>query len=138
VYYFFEASEKNTIFVKKKEFMSRKKKPTPTIEEELEKSVYINPLSDFGFKKLFQNKELLISFLNAIIGTNIRDIEYVPNEGLGAHPRERKMIFDIHCETKNGKRFIVEMQLGEQTYFRDRALFYASHAIRKQAPRKRY
>ena len=47
-------------------------------------------------------------------------------------------VFDILCTTQADEHFIVEMQLGEQTYFRDRALFYASHAIRKQAPRKSY
>jgi predicted transposase/invertase (TIGR01784 family) len=30
------------------------------------------------------------------------------------------------------------MQLGKQTFFQDRALFYASHIIRKQAPRTKY
>jgi predicted transposase/invertase (TIGR01784 family) len=116
--------------------MAQKKKYTP-IDEVLEQSVYINPLTDFGFKKLFQKKELMISFLNDIIRADIKDIEYEPTEGLGAYPRERKAIFDILCTTKEGERFIVEMQLGEQTWFRDRALFYASHAIRKQAPRKK-
>jgi len=117
--------------------MSQKKKHA-SIDEELERSVYINPLTDFGFKKLFRKKELMVPFLNDIIGTNIKDIQYEQNEGLGAYPRERKAVFDILCTTQAGEHFIVEMQLGEQTYFRDRALFYASHAIRKQAPRKKY
>ena len=33
-------------------------------------SVYINPLTDFGFKRLFYNKELLIPFLNDVVGTD--------------------------------------------------------------------
>jgi hypothetical protein len=32
-------------------------------EEKIIDSVYIDPLTDFGFKKLFLNKELLITFL---------------------------------------------------------------------------
>jgi hypothetical protein len=43
--------------------MAQKKKYIP-IDEELEHSVYINPLTDFGFKKLFQKRELMISFEN--------------------------------------------------------------------------
>ena len=117
--------------------MAQAKKHIP-IDEELEQSVYINPLTDFGFKKLFQKKELMISFLNDIVRADIQDIQYESTEGLGAYPRERKAIFDILCTTQDGEHFIVEMQLGEQAYFRDRALFYASHAIRKQAPRKKY
>ena len=105
--------------------------------EKIRQSVYINPLTDFGFKKLFVKKELMIAFLNDIVGKKIKDIQYEPTEGLGAHPRERKAIFDILCTTHDGEHIIVEMQLGEQTYFRDRILFYASHAIRKQAPRKK-
>ena len=42
---------------------------------------YINPYTDFGFKKLFgteMNKELLISFLNSLFEGHeeIRDITY--------------------------------------------------------------
>jgi predicted transposase/invertase (TIGR01784 family) len=116
--------------------MAQKKKDVP-VDRELEQSVYINPLTDFGFKKLFQKKELMIHFLNDVVRADIKEIQYEPTEGLGAYPRERKVVFDILCTTNDGEHFIVEMQLGEQTWFRDRALFYASHAIRKQAPRKK-
>jgi predicted transposase/invertase (TIGR01784 family) len=125
--------------------MAKKHKNT-SIDDELEQSIYINPLTDFGFKKLFQKKELMIPFLNDVVRADITDIQYEPTEGLGSYPRERKAIFDILCKTVEGEQFIVEMQLGEQTWFRDRALFYvviersrnASHAIRRQAPRKKY
>ena len=45
--------------------------------------VYIHPLTDFGFKKLFLNGELLISFLNDVAGTDIKEVTYLPTEGLG-------------------------------------------------------
>ena len=38
---------------------------------------YINPLTDFGFKRIFGsefNKELLISFLNAILDGEVDDL----------------------------------------------------------------
>jgi predicted transposase/invertase (TIGR01784 family) len=98
-------------------------------------AVYINPLTDFGFKRLFLNKELLIAFLNDIVGTEIKDVQYQPTEGLGYVKEERITVFDLLCTTAGGEYFIVEMQLRKQTYFQDRALFYASQAIRKQAPR---
>ena len=116
--------------------MSQQKKNT-SIDKELEQSVFINPLTDFGFKKLFLNKELMIPFLNDIVRADIKDIQYEPTEGYGFWPQERKAIFDIMCTTVDGDNFIVEMQLGNQSWFCDRALFYASHAIRKQAPRKK-
>ena len=107
-------------------------------EDEIIQSVYINPLTDFGFKKLFMNNDLLIAFLNDVIGTNIKNIKYQTTEGLGEYKDERTIIFDILCTTETDEYFIVEMQLGRQTYFRDRILFYASHAIRKQAPKRKY
>ena len=54
------------------------------------KERYINPYTDFGFKKLFgteMNKELLISFLNALINDTrgeLEDVEYLNGENLGA------------------------------------------------------
>jgi predicted transposase/invertase (TIGR01784 family) len=113
------------------------KRKTKT-EDEIIDSVYINPLTDFGFKRLFLNRELLIAFLNDVAGTDIKDIQYQPTEGLGEYRDERTVIFDLLCTTGRDEYIIVEMQLGQQTFFRDRVVFYASHVIRKQAPRKKY
>ena len=113
-------------------------KPKAKPGEEVIQSVYINPLTDFGFKRIFLNRELLIAFLNDVVGTDIKDVQYLPTEGLGNFIEERTAIFDLLCTTEKGEYFIVEMQLGKQTYFRDRILFYASHVIRKQAPRRKY
>jgi hypothetical protein len=46
---------------------------------------YINPLTDFGFKKLFGeevNKDLLIDFLNTLLPEKhtIKDLKYQQNE----------------------------------------------------------
>ena len=46
------------------------------------KERYINPFTDFGFKKLFAtelNKDLLIDFLNQILGDrqSIKDLTYL-------------------------------------------------------------
>jgi predicted transposase/invertase (TIGR01784 family) len=106
-------------------------------EDDIFRSVYINPLTDFGFKKIFLNRELLIAFLNDVVGTDIKEVTYLPTEGLGEYKEERAANFDLLCTNEKGEFFIVEMQLGHQTHFRDRILFYASHAIRKQAPRKK-
>jgi predicted transposase/invertase (TIGR01784 family) len=99
---------------------------------------YINPYTDFGFKKLFGsevNKELLIDFLNELIKEKgkITDVRYLQSEQLGALALDRKAIFDIYCETDSGEKFIVEMQKAKQNYFKDRSLFYATFPIRDQA-----
>ncbi|MDL2322648.1 Rpn family recombination-promoting nuclease/putative transposase, partial [Bacteroidales bacterium OttesenSCG-928-A17] len=102
------------------------------------KETYLNPLTDFGFKKLFfneLNKELLIDFLNEIIQERgrITDIQYLPTEQLGDNEENRNAIFDIFCTNEKGEYFIVELQKAKQPHFRDRSLFYSSFPIRDQA-----
>ena len=100
---------------------------------------YINPYTDFGFKKLFgteMNKDLLISFLNALFNgkkQEITDVQYLNAEHLGEGYGDRRAVFDVYCMTSDGSRFIVEMQKAEQEYFKDRSIYYSTFAIREQA-----
>lgn len=98
---------------------------------------YLNPFTDFGFKKLFgneQNKELLISFLNQILPDNqISVINYLHTEHLGQTDLDRKVIYDLYCENERGEKFIVELQKAKQSFFKDRTLFYATFPIQEQA-----
>ena len=92
---------------------------------------YLNPYTDFGFKKLFGtevNKDLLISFINSLLHgrEKIKDLTYLNAEHLGVGEADRKAIFDVYCENEQGEKFLVEMQRGEQQYFKD---------IREQAHR---
>ncbi|MEN0048758.1 MAG: Rpn family recombination-promoting nuclease/putative transposase [Bacteroidota bacterium] len=104
-----------------------------------EEDRYINPLTDFGFKKLFgtePNKDLLIDFLNEILPSRkIKDLSYSTNEHFGKYEIDRKAVFDIYCIGKNEERFIVEMQKAKQNYFKDRSVFYSSFPIQEQAKR---
>ena len=101
---------------------------------------YINPYTDFGFKKLFGtelNKDLLISFLNALFHDKpeITDLTYMNTEHLGEGIVDRKAVFDVYCQLADGSRIIVEMQKAEQQYFKDRSIYYSTYPIREQAPR---
>lgn len=83
---------------------------------------YVNPYTDFGFKLLFgtdMNKELLISFLNALLfkEETIKDVTYLNSEQLGTQELDRKAVFDVYCENEKGEKFLVEMQKGEQQFF---------------------
>lgn len=104
-------------------------------------SRYINPFTDFGFKKLFgsePNKDLLIDFLNEVAlptERKIINLQYKPTEHLPKTELERKAIFDLYCVGSNNERFIVEMQKAEQDYFKDRSVYYASFPIQEQAQR---
>ena len=104
---------------------------------------YINPYTDFGFKKLFGtelNKDLLISFLNALFKDKleITDLTYLNSEHLGEGIVDRKAVFDVYCQLADGSRIIVEMQKAEQEYFKDRSIYYSTYPIREQAPQGKW
>lgn len=105
------------------------------------KEKYINPFTDFGFKKLFgtePNKDLLIDFLNQVVLPNrhkIQSLTYTKSEQLGNLEADRKAIFDLYCTGTNGERFIVEIQKAKQNYFKDRSVFYSTFPIQEQATR---
>ena len=101
------------------------------------KDRYVNPYTDFGFKKLFGteiNKDLLISFINSLLHGKevVKDLTYLNTEHLGTGEADRKAVFDVYCENENGEKILVEMQRGVQEYFKDRSLYYATFPIREQ------
>ncbi len=109
------------------------------MSEFLEK--YINPFTDFGFKKLFGeelNKDLLLDFLNELLKEEqgqIKEITYLKTEHLGLTELDRKAIFDLYCENERGEKFIVELQKTKQNFFKDRTVYYSTFPIREQAKR---
>lgn len=102
---------------------------------------YINPFTDYGFKRLFgeePNKELLLDFLNELLREEqgqITALTYLKNEHLGAAENDRLAIFDIYCENERGEKFIVELQKTRQNFFKDRTVYYATFPIQEQAKR---
>lgn len=104
---------------------------------------YINPYTDFGFKLLFgtaMNKELLISFLNALLfkEETVKDVTYLNAEHLDTQEYDRRAVFDVYCENETGEKFLVEMQRGEQQFFKDRSVYYATFPIREQSQRGKW
>lgn len=102
------------------------------------KAKYINPFTDFGFKKIFgeeASKPLLIDFLNALLPyqNKIVDLSFKNTEQLGQSEADRKAIYDIYCENESGEKFIVELQKAKQNYFKERTIYYSTFPIREQA-----
>ncbi|WP_072620915.1 Rpn family recombination-promoting nuclease/putative transposase [Spirulina major] len=99
---------------------------------------YINPFTDYGFKKLFgeePNKDLLLDFLNELLREEqgeIVSLNYIKNEQLGDTSLDRKAIFDLYCENERGEKFIVELQKTKQNFFKDRTVYYSTFPIREQ------
>jgi len=102
------------------------------------KAKYINPFTDFGFKKIFgeeASKPLLLDFLNALLPqeNNIVDLTLKNTEQLGFIETDRKVVYDIYCENERGEKFIVELQKAKQNYFKERTIYYSTFPIREQA-----
>ena len=83
---------------------------TSTIDDKL-LGTFINPFTDFGFKKIFgseESKPLLMSFLNDLLPLEepIVNLEFKNIEKLGILEEDRKAIYDIYCHDKKGNQFI--------------------------------
>jgi predicted transposase/invertase (TIGR01784 family) len=105
---------------------------------DLKQPIFINPFTDFGFKKIFgeeANKDILISFLNELLamqGQHIETLTYKKTHKLGKSSLDRNVVFDLYCENQHGEKFIVELQKAKQAYFKDRMLYYSSFSIQEQ------
>ncbi len=114
------------------------------MEERREK--YINPFTDYGFKRLFgeePNKDLLLDFLNELLKHEqgkITELTYLKSDKLGSSEEDRKAVFDLYCQNERGEKFIVELQKTNrihdgQKFFKDRTVYYSTFPIREQAQR---
>ena len=102
---------------------------------------YLNPLTDFGFKRIFgseENKPLLLDFLNTFLEStlgHITEVTFLSPEVLGEEPDEKKSIFDLYCVTQDGDHVIIEMQRARQSFFSSRAVAYSARVISKSVRR---
>ena len=100
---------------------------------------YVNPFTDFGFKKIFgeeASQPLLLDFLKSLLPeSNLASLSFKDKEQLGKWKDDRKAIFDIYCENIYGEKIIIELQKAKQNYFKDRTVYYASFPIQEQAER---
>ena len=106
----------------------------------MESPKYIDLLTDFGFKRVFGDKELLIAFLNALFeseGKVIKSVTYINKEMTPMSKDDRTIIYDVLCKVDGEEDFILEMQHKPQETFRERSLYYMARAIEAQGRGKR-
>ncbi len=60
-------------------------------------------------------------------------LAYLNTEHMGTSEYDRRAVFDVYCENEKEEKFLVEMQRGEQQFFKDRSIFYSTFPIREQA-----
>lgn len=106
-------------------------------------SRYMNPYTDFGFKKIFgeeASKPLLMDFLNSLLPPyhQIARLEFKNTEKLGELDHDRKAVYDIYCENEKGEKFIVELQNSKQEYSKERTLYYTTFPIKEQAEKGKW
>lgn len=96
---------------------------------------YINPLTDFGFKKIFGNEDIMIAFLNDLLEPKspIKHVTFIDKDELGMTKYDRGVIYDLRCTCNDDSEVIVEMQNKGQLNFSDRILYYLSRSISSQA-----
>lgn len=91
----------------------------------------LNPLNDFAFKKIMgeENKEALISFLNAVLCPDDRkklvSIEIIDNKELTVEMLTDKAgRLDVRAQTEDGTQLDIEVQLTNQHNMDKRTMFY--------------
>lgn len=97
---------------------------------------YLDPKADLTFKLIFEQEDLLISLLNALLpleeGKQIEHVEYLPAELVPENPGKKDSVVDVRCRETGGRHFIVEMQLNWNNEFRQRVILNAAKAVVKQ------
>ena len=98
---------------------------------------YLNPKADLTFKLVFgEHPDLVMSLLNALLPLpedgQIESVEYLTPEMVPENPAKKDSIVDVRCKDRQGRQFIVEMQLYWNEEFKRRVLLNASKAIVRQ------
>ncbi|WP_424097344.1 Rpn family recombination-promoting nuclease/putative transposase [Moorena producens] len=90
---------------------------------------FISPKTDFAFKKIFgsdQSKDILISFLNAMIYSGnsvIQDLEIIDPYSAGDVVDLKDTYLDVKAVLEDGTTVIIEMQLWNVEAFKKRVVY---------------
>ena len=101
---------------------------------------YVDLLTDYGFKLVFGDKELLIAFLNALFekeGKVVTSVRYLNKEMVSVNRHERTIFYDVLCKINGHEDVIIEMQHRSQDTFVERSFYYMSRSIMHQGDTKR-
>jgi predicted transposase/invertase (TIGR01784 family) len=98
-------------------------------------TVFINPKTDFAFKKIFgskKSKDILISFLDAILynaGGTILDLEILDPYQAPRIKGIKDSYLDVKATITGNKTVIIEMQVLNVLGFEKRVLYNAAKAF---------
>ena len=89
----------------------------------------ISPRVDLAFKKIFgveENKDLLISLINSIVGEEdqVSEVTLLNPYNPKNFKTDKLSILDIKATNQDGKRFNIEIQISDEADYDKRALYY--------------
>jgi predicted transposase/invertase (TIGR01784 family) len=98
---------------------------------------YLDPKNDLTFKRIFvEHPHLCMSLLNSLLPLSesgkIVELEYLSPEMVPEIPLMKNTIVDVRCKDKQGRQFIVEMQMYWTDSFMSRVVFNTSKAYVRQ------
>ena len=104
----------------------------------IEDTIYINPKTDFGFKKLFMEGmraqlrllDLLKTFFPDPLGGASR-VVLKPTELLGDIKSEKREVLDILATIDDKTETLIEMQRAQKPLFVERSIFYTCRLVSK-------
>ncbi|HAA12081.1 MAG TPA: hypothetical protein DCE41_10435 [Cytophagales bacterium] len=102
-------------------------------------ALYVNPYTDFGFKRIFFNpahQRLLLNFLNAILAflgdPLLVELEYLSPDQQPETRQGRRVSFDVLVKDETGRHYLIEMQQGSQAHFFKRLTYYLCRMVINQ------
>ncbi len=102
-----------------------------------DQKVFAKLTFDKGFKIVLgtegRSEKILISLLNRILDFRVTELQFLQTEKVGLTEEDGESVFDVYCKDDQGRRFLVEMQMGSQAYFDMRSGIYLSLAIMDQS-----
>lgn len=107
-----------------------------------EGQIHADARRDISFKKLMDDKVVLVKFLELFVPECKVGVEEVEKASV-AIPElhfagEQQVCMDFHAKTKDGKHYIIEMQTARHTFFDERCLFYWAATYSGQLKGKKY
>ena len=99
---------------------------------------YMDLRSDWAFKHVFRDMNLLKMLLEDVLPEDIlsveplSDLEALPNEIDRIRPNDKNIIMDVLVMTNDKREIIIEMQRKNKTSFKNRMLYYGASMLHAQ------
>lgn len=113
-----------------------------TQKKKSENVIYINPKTDFGFKRLFMEgvraKVRLLDLLKTFFPDPLRNANRIvlnSTELLGDTGQEKRIVLDILATIDDKTEVLIEMQRAQMAHFAERSIFYVCRLVSKSLNR---